>query len=214
MRGASPDFPCEACYKRGEDFVCVRTSPRYHSVMARRIREVQEAALQAPVLSVPRAARSSRARVNAVAGPSRLSPPRNLSRGASVSTLVPPVGGSRGPTRPDFRGTALLWRGELSRAEEAANAAIRHVNFVRARCLEAFGHWYAEEARGFALRSKGKGPSESAVEGDTRDKGKGRAEPMALDPDEGDTTDVDTTDSDEGEVWGRISDSAGPSPYV
>ena len=152
--------------------------------------------------------------VNAIAGPLHLLPPRNLSHGASLSTLVPPIGGSRGPTHPDFRGTALLWHSELSHAEEATNAAIHHINFVRVRCLEVFRHWYAEEARGFTLHSKGKGRFKPAVEGDTQDKGKGRTEPMAPDPDGGDTTDVDTTDSDEGEVWGGISDSAGPSPYV
>ena len=128
--------------------------------------------------------------------------------------MVPPVGGSRRPTHPDFRGIALLWRGELSHAEEATNAAICHINFVQVRCLEAFGHWYAEEARGFALHSKGKGHSKPVVEGDTQDKGKGCAEPMVPDQDKGDTTDVDTTDSNEGEVWGGISDSARPLPYV
>ena len=77
-----------------------------------------------------------------------------------------------------------------------------------------FGHWYAKEARGFTLCSKGKGRSEPVVEGGMQDKGKGRAELKALDLDGGDTTDVDTTDSDEGKVWGGISNSAGPLPYV
>ena len=214
MAGAGPDSACERCHHKHQK--CERVSKRYRSIFARKLASLPAAGKSSRALRTRRTSSDPhppRAANNAVAGPSRLSPPvEEHGNEACDSNYDAPgpayellVGGTGSFDGLESAKAALFWRSELERTEAMIDSAFRQRKFKRKMLNEALvrcmGPPPDERSRAKRVKftrcgstDKGKGLMDFRGEGNSSRKG--HADTMDVDAEE-----PPASPSDYGSEW-------------